>query len=156
MEIVRTARKDHLELAIEGRLDGYWAQHLATSVGDVMREGTHAVRLNLSKTSYISSAGIGVLVDLYKQFEAVSGSFRVIEPSKQVQHVLEMVGLAPMLTGSAAATAEAPAPQIERREIGGAVFEFHQAVPGAGESELLRGACWVGAVEDVTRGEELV
>src|ERR1019366_5091149 len=46
MEIVRNQREGYLELAVEGRLDGYWAQHLASSVGEVMREGTHAVRLN--------------------------------------------------------------------------------------------------------------
>src|ERR1700736_4836538 len=152
MEIVRIVREEHLELEVEGRLDGYWAQHLATSVGAVMREGIHAVRLNLSKNSYISSSGIGVLVDLYNQFEAVSGSFRVTEPSKQVRRVLELVGLAPVLIGSMAVTTAAATPQIERREIGGAVFEFHEAVPCTpmscrvlGRPELLAGAGFAAA-----------
>src|SRR5947199_1226863 len=101
MEIARNQHPDHLELVIEGRLDGYWAQHLSSSVGEVMRGGSHAVRLNLSKTSYISSAGIGALVEIYKQFEAVNGSFAVTEPSPQVNRVLEMVGLAAMLCGHA-------------------------------------------------------
>src|ERR1043165_1946362 len=92
MEIVRTERGGYLELSIEGRLDGYWAQHLATSVGDVIRQGTHAVRLNLAKTNYISSAGIGVLVDLHKQFRAVKGSLLVTEPSPAVQRVLQKEG----------------------------------------------------------------
>ena len=77
MEIIRKQHDGFLELFFEGRLDGYWAQHLSEAAGEVMREGTHSVRMNLSKTSYISSAGIGVLVEIYKQFQAVQGSFHV-------------------------------------------------------------------------------
>src|SRR3954452_10061064 len=105
MEIVRNQRDSFLELVVEGRLDGYWAQHLASMVGEVMREGTHSVRLNLSKLSYISSAGIGTLVEIYKNFQAVNGTFVVTEPSRGVLRVLEMVGLASMLAGGPAPAA---------------------------------------------------
>src|SRR5882724_2855909 len=157
MEIVRNQKEDYLELVVAGRLDGYWAQHLTTSVGDVMREGTHAVRLNLAQTTYISSAGIGVLVEIHKQFTAVNGSFAVVNPSRAVAKVLEMVGLAAMLTATGAAhataaAAPAPARQAERREAGGAVFEIHDAQPGAhmtcrviGRPELLAGAGYTAA-----------
>jgi len=119
MEIHRHPRTDHLEIAVEGRLDGYWAQHLSSSIADVMREGTHAVRLNLSGASYISSAGVGVLVEMYKNFTAVNGSFTVVEPSKQVRQILEMVGLAGMLLGGGVArAATAPAPAREPRAGG--------------------------------------
>jgi len=147
MEIARTQRENYLELSVEGRLDGYWAQHVAASVGEVLREGTHAVRLNLSKLSYISSAGIGVLVDLYKQFQAVNGSFAVIEPSRAVQKVLQMVGLAAILMGGETPPAAPPAKEAVRREAGGAVFEIHELAPGAqltcrvvGHPERLAGA----------------
>lgn len=132
MDIVRTQREDHLELVVEGRLDGYWAQHLSTSVGDVMREGSHSVRLNLSRVSYISSAGIGTLVDLRKQFAAVGGAFAVTNPSRAVWKILEMVGLAAMLTGVAEKAPPAPAVrEVVRREIGAATFEIHDLVPTA-------------------------
>ncbi|MCU1236078.1 MAG: anti-sigma factor antagonist, partial [Candidatus Solibacter sp.] len=136
MEIARHQREGYLELTVEGRLDGYWAQHLSGSVGEVMREGTHAVRLNLSKLSYISSAGIGALVELHQKFKAVNGSFTVIEPSSGVLRVLEMVGLATMLAGgpspvAVTAVAAAPARALERREAGGAIFEVHEYQVGA-------------------------
>jgi anti-anti-sigma factor len=132
MEIARIQRDDHLELKLEGRLDGYWAQHLAATAGEALREGSHAVRLNLSRASYISSAGVGTLVDLYKQFAAVGGSFLVTDPSRMVWKVLEMVGLAQMLTtGGAVTSRAAPAPAMERREIAGATFEIREAQRGA-------------------------
>src|SRR5436190_3554100 len=99
-----------------------------------MREGTHAVRLNLAKTAYISSAGIGVLVDLYKQFQAVNGSFVVTEPSRPVQNILNMVGLAAMLAGTEtppAGPVAARSAEAVRREADGAVFEIHELLPGA-------------------------
>jgi anti-anti-sigma factor len=133
MEIVRREQESYLEVVFEGRLDGYWAEHLATSVGEAMHEGKHAVRVNLAKASYISSAGIGVLVKLYQQFAAVNGSFAVLEPSVSVKKVLDLVGVAGILTGggipaapAAAAAAVAPEPAIERREVDGAAFEIHR------------------------------
>src|SRR6516162_11848146 len=99
MEIVRRTGEGYLEVVFEGRLDGYWAEHLATSVGEAMHEGHHAVRVNLAKATYISSAGIGVLVQLYQQFLAVNGSFAVREPSEPVRKVLELVGVAEILSG---------------------------------------------------------
>jgi anti-anti-sigma factor len=132
MEIVRREQEGFLEVEFAGRLDGYWAEHLATSVGEAMHEGRHAVRVNLAKASYISSAGIGVLVKLYQQFTAVNGSFAVTEPSAPVKKVLELVGVSDILRGgrapAATATAAAPAaePAVERREIGGAAFEIHR------------------------------
>ena len=132
MEIRRQQHQNFLELFFEGRLDGYWAQHLATNVGEIMREGAHAVRLNLAGTSYISSAGIGSLVQIYKEFTAVDGSFAIVEPSRQVQQVLEMVGLAEMLqSGKAPAHPGTSLETIERKEIGGAIFEIQQINPAA-------------------------
>src|SRR3954469_22416031 len=105
MEIVRREQEGYLEVEFAGRLDGYWAEHLATSVGEAMHEGRHAVRVNLAKASYISSAGVGGLVKLYQQFAAVNGSFAVIQPSAAVQKVLELVGVSEILRGGAAPVA---------------------------------------------------
>jgi anti-anti-sigma factor len=135
MEILRQPHADFLELFFEGRLDAYWAQHLLASVDEVMREGSHHLRLNLSCTSYISSAGIGALVKMYKECAAIDGSFAVIEPSRHVKHILDMVGLAQMLSGAKPAPAKPPEPAaaIERREADGAVFEIH---PCSADAEL--------------------
>ena len=97
MEIRRQRIDDVLELEIQGRLDGYWADHLAQSLDDVVREGTRNLRLNLSGISYLSSAGIRVLVRAHKQFSAIQGSFSVSEPSEAVRSILELTGLMDLL-----------------------------------------------------------
>jgi len=155
MELERTEREGFLELLFHGRLDAYWSQHLAEAVGEVLREGRHAVRLNMSRTEYISSAGIGELVKLYKQFASVNGTFAVIEPSRRVRQVIEMVGLAPTLFGSGPEPAtlrdarSAPKPEIAHRVSGDTSYEIHDYSPGAilnctpvGHPDRLRAAAF--------------
>ena len=64
------------ELAVNGRIDGYWADHLDSSLAEVVREGQHRVRLDLSRATFISSAGIGVLMRYHKQLARLSGGER--------------------------------------------------------------------------------
>jgi anti-anti-sigma factor len=97
MEIRRQRIGDVLELEIQGRLDGYWADHLAQSLDDAVREGTRNLRLNLSEVSYLSSAGIRVLVRAHKQLSAIQGSFSVSAPSEAVRSILELTGLMDLL-----------------------------------------------------------
>jgi len=78
-----------------GAWDGYWAQHLATSVGggDCTRANIRSAS-NLSKAAYISSAGISVLVQMYQQFcRGTRVVLRLRKPSAPVKKVLELVGL---------------------------------------------------------------
>ena len=93
MEIRKQRVGDVLELEIQGRLDGYWADHLSQSLDDVVREGTRNLRLNLSGVSYLSSAGIRVLVRAHKQLSAIQGSFSVSAPSEAVRSILQLTGL---------------------------------------------------------------
>ena len=97
MEIRKQRIGDVLELEIQGRLDGYWADHLSQSIEDVVREGTRNLRLNLSGVSYLSSAGIRVLVRAHKQLSAIQGSLSVSAPSEAVRSILELTGLMDLL-----------------------------------------------------------
>ena len=49
MEITRRAVEGWTELAIVGRLDGYWAEHLDAGLADAVREAHHKLRLDLSQ-----------------------------------------------------------------------------------------------------------
>ena len=54
MDITRRQIDDVLELRIKGRLDSYWADHLADGLREVVQEGAHKIRLNLSEVNYIT------------------------------------------------------------------------------------------------------
>ena len=97
MEITRRAVDGWMELAIVGRLDGYWAEHLDTGLADAVREGHHKLRLDLSSVSFISSAGIGVLVKFYKRLESIHGALVIVRASAAVRTVLDMTRLTALL-----------------------------------------------------------
>ncbi len=133
MEITRVERAGGPELLVSGRLDSYWARHLADAFDELMREGIHHTRLNLSQTTYISSAGIRVLLQAFQQFSSVGGAMVVVEPSPAVRQVLDLAGLGALY--AAPAETERPAEPREsvvwRGEEAGCAFEAYDCHPGA-------------------------
>ena len=116
MEIRKQRVGDVLELEIQGRLDGYWADHLAQSFDDAIREGTRNLKVNLSRVSYLSSAGIRVLLRAHKQLSAIQGSFSVSAPSEAVRSILQLTGLMDLLIPAIAPGLKAPPEQTLEKE----------------------------------------
>src|SRR5579863_8246484 len=99
MEITQRDEGDHTLLEVQGRLDGSWADHLSDRLSDVVRSGRHNVRLDLSRTTFLSSAGIRVLLIYFKQLKGLQGGLEVYQPSEMVREVLELSGLQALLMG---------------------------------------------------------
>src|SRR6266852_5144205 len=119
MQITKRLIGETLELKVEGRVDGYWADHLAAAVDQEVRQGSHHIRLDPSQVAFLSSAGIGTLVRFYKDLKSIQGSFAVLNCSRIALKALELsklvdllVAKAPesLLTNEASATAEARVP----------------------------------------------
>ena len=133
MEITRIPTAGAMELQIRGRLDGYWADHLNQRLTETIGEGHDRIRLDLSGVSFMSSAGIGVLMRCHKQLQRIDGSLVVTRPSPQVRTVLEMTRLADLLIEVGEPVAEVPAGSIDgtRIERDGAVFHIFDVAPAA-------------------------
>ncbi len=132
MEITRVDSGACPELLIAGRMDGYWSRHLEEAIDELMREGIHNVRLNLSKAAYISSAGIRVLVHAFKQFSEVGGALLVVDPSAPVRKVLDLAGLGEMLCVPAGSKRAAVVPaQVTQYEEEGYTVEIYECHPHA-------------------------
>jgi anti-anti-sigma factor len=97
MDIRRRLADGWLELTIEGRLDGSWADHLDTELAETVREGHHQLLLDLSGVRFLSSAGIAVLVKSYNKLTAIKGRLVIGSASNQVRAVLEVTRLADLL-----------------------------------------------------------
>src|SRR6267154_83350 len=146
MQITKQLRGETVELKIEGRVDGYWADHLAAAVDQEIRQGSHHIQLDLSQVAFLSSAGIGTLVRLYKDLKSIQGSFAVSNCSRIVLKVLELSKLVDLLVAKAppdslltnevgaSSKIEAPAPRsIRQVERSGAMYEVYPLAP---ESKL--------------------
>jgi len=127
MEISRIDQGGIPELLVSGRMDGYWSRHLEEAIDELMREGIHNVRINLSKTAYISSAGIRVLLHAYKQFSSVGGALLVVDPSPAVRKILDLAGLGSMLFVPAApAQAAAKQEAVKHIEEGDCSYDVYE------------------------------
>jgi anti-anti-sigma factor len=148
MEIVTQQLGDALEVKVKGRLDNYWTEHLRGNLEEVIRGGAHGIRLNLSEISFLSSAGVGLLVKFHTQLKGIGGSFIVTSPSERVRQVLDLCRLSTILLAQTATAPAAPVRKIEVRQFSSSVasFEVMECAPGKplvceriGDPGLLKG-----------------
>ncbi len=108
MEIITQLDGDEMRIALNGRLDAAWSNSVNKTLQDTVHGGAHRIALDLSQVTYLSSAGIRVLVLLTKNLKTIGGTLRLIDPSPTVSEVLKLVGFQQLLD-TAAAPAVAPA-----------------------------------------------
>ncbi|HXZ78356.1 MAG TPA: STAS domain-containing protein [Terriglobales bacterium] len=118
MQISEQQRGDVLELSIKGRLDNYWSEFLAQRLNTAVNDGALHLRLDLSDVNFLSSAGIGILMRVYRQLRAIHGTFVIDKASERVRSTLKLVALEPILFGDgkqaiAASATTAPNNTIE-------------------------------------------
>jgi len=113
MEIATQQNGDLLDVKVKGRLDNYWTEHLRRNLEEMVRGGAHGIRLNLSEISFLSSAGVGLLVQCHTQLKGIGGSFVVTNPSERVKRVLELCKLTPILL----AEAKLATPAVHNTEV---------------------------------------
>ncbi len=150
MEITAEISGEAKKIKVKGRLDGYWADHLAKALEEEIHRGAHNLLLDLSEVVFLSSAGIRVLVRYYKQLKEINGFLQVSEASEPVKKVLEISRLTGILLASestvaAVATPAVPTPSLHM-EMHGAAFDVFPRTLGAklqhrllGDPDLLRG-----------------
>ena len=93
MEIVTQQAGDALEVKVRGRLDNYWTEHLRSNLEELIRGGAHSLRLNLSEVPYLSSAGVGLLMQVYNQLKGIGGGLVVTNPSERAKLILDLCKL---------------------------------------------------------------
>ena len=134
MQITNTQRNGFVEVRIIGRLDGYWADHLTTELAEVVRAGGHRIRVNLSEVSFLSSAGIRVLLQFFKQLRAINGSLTICNPSDHVSEVLDLAGFRGMLIAEDIAEEPLASPHASSRRIDRDTAAFDVfTLPGDGQ-----------------------
>src|SRR6476660_10085526 len=115
MEIVTQQLGEALEVKVKGRLDNYWTEHPGVSLEEIIRGGAHGIRLNLSEISFLSSAGVGLLVKFHTQLKGIGGSFIVTNPSERVKQVLDLCRLSTILLAPTTPVVPPPIHKIEGR-----------------------------------------
>jgi anti-sigma B factor antagonist len=94
MKIELTKSGGTLTVALDGRLDTNTAPEFERLFGENY-DGTGAVVIDCEKLSYISSAGLRVLLSAEKK---TKGAMKLIRVCELVMEVFEMTGFADILT----------------------------------------------------------
>jgi len=122
MQFSKQEQSGRLELKIDGRIDSQWSDHFARELDDAIRNGHNDIHLDMSAVSFMSSAGIRVLLKSHKQLSAIEGSLVIINPSDSVKSLLTMSGLLAMFHGKGSAP-ESHARKTTRTVKGETAFE---------------------------------
>ncbi len=91
-----------IELAVSGRIDAETGEELEHVVAEELRRGHHAIRLDCSGVSFLSSAGIRILFNVHRAAKTAGGVCLIGAASEPVGRVLELTRLAPLLRESQA------------------------------------------------------
>jgi len=76
----------------ESRLMYPLLSEFANTVTSLIGSGEHKVLLDLSAVTYVDSATIGCLMDLYRQATAAGGALKLAGVQKRVETMLTMTG----------------------------------------------------------------
>jgi len=81
----------------EARLMYPLLSEFATTIASLIGSGERRVLLDLSTVTYVDSATIGCLMDLYRQATAAGGFLKVVGVQKRVETMLTMTGVQDVL-----------------------------------------------------------
>ncbi len=96
MTIKQEKNADKLTLLIAGRIDTKTAPELEQVVKTEL-EGVTELVLDLAETSYISSAGLRVMLMAQKQMNK-QGRMKVVHASSDLMEIFEVTGFSDILT----------------------------------------------------------
>jgi len=93
LEITENIQDGICRFMAKGRIDSNSADILFYRLEGAIKNRQKDIILNMSKIEYISSAGIMIILKIYKQAAEIGGKFNIEHPSEFVRNILEMVAL---------------------------------------------------------------
>ena len=100
MEIRRSGEGRTVHVAVSGKMDAYWSDALSRELESCLADGARDITLDMGAVSFISSAGLRVLLIYLKQMKAVKGSLQFINPSEKVRSIFDLSGLTHLLSAA--------------------------------------------------------
>lgn len=84
-------------IMVKGRIDAATVGQLSAALAAVRNEGRFNIVLNLKDVTYISSAGLGELIDTQNACKkAMRGELKLAEVPQRIREALDLAGLTPL------------------------------------------------------------
>ncbi len=98
MEITAERHGETLIAKTEGRVDGTNAREFQTALEESLNDSESGVILDMEKLSYISSAGLRVILLMAKTLQGKNTKFAVCSLSNSIQEVFQISGFDKIIT----------------------------------------------------------
>ena len=93
MEITTYVQENNVVLLeIVGEVDAYTAQDLDRALTNLLGQGHHRIVVDITKMTFISSAGIREILYAHREAVQSGGEVRLVGPTDQVSGILEIAG----------------------------------------------------------------
>jgi len=90
--------EDVVVLEITGEVDAYTAQNFNQTLVDIFDQGYRRIVLDVSKITFISSAGVRTILFAYREANQLQGEIRLVGPVDQVRRTFEIAGFFELIT----------------------------------------------------------
>ncbi len=97
MQVTPEKTGEWLVLRADGRFDNAGAKTVADALDQALAGGSHTVAINMAGVTYLSSAGIRVMVAYHQKFSRLKGGLYLTSVSERISQLLEMTGLYDLL-----------------------------------------------------------
>lgn len=97
MEIKKAINNQNVIFSLNGRLDTMTSPQLETEIDNTDFDGVETVTLNMAELEYISSAGLRVILSLFKKMTKLGGKLKIVNVSSAVMELFTMTGMADYL-----------------------------------------------------------
>ncbi len=92
LDIKKITLLNGIEINALGRIDSYGSITLENAIKEEIHSGHYNIYLNLEQVSYISSAGIRILIKYFKQIKSLNGILLITSISENVKSVITLIG----------------------------------------------------------------
>jgi len=97
MEVTITSENNCSIATVSGRVDSYTAPQLSEVLNQVTGQNIFKIILDMSDVSYVSSAGLRVLIDIQKKCKRNNqGEVLLVNLPQRVYETLELAGFVPL------------------------------------------------------------
>lgn len=96
MEIKVLNRQKSVTFVVSGQINTLTAPELETSFDKELKDNTSVI-VDFSNVTYISSAGLRVLLVMEKKMISIHGSLSIINSSEEVKEIFKLTGFDEML-----------------------------------------------------------
>lgn len=93
MQITTNISNQNLIISLSGRLDTITSPQLEEEINSNSFDEIETVTLNMRSLEYISSAGLRVILMLYKKLTSAKGKLKLINVNDMIMEIFTMTGM---------------------------------------------------------------